>query len=217
MKSKFYIVGIAGGSASGKTSFLKDLKDSLPKDSVSIISQDNYYLPRESQLVDDLGEINFDLPTSINRREFFDDLKKLINGEVIERSEYGFNAGNDEPRIVITIPAPIIIMEGLFVFHYEEIRELLDLRVYIDVLDDIKLERRILRDAIERGYNEHSVRYQWDNHVLPSYKKFLRPYRDSSDIIITNNISFNKGCQVLVNHLKAKLVQIESGSAVNSY
>jgi len=217
MKSKFYIVGIAGGSASGKTSFLKNLKNSLPEGSVSIISQDNYYLPKESQLVDEQGEINFDLPTSINRQEFFEDLKKLISGETIERKEYGFNVGNIESTMVSIKPAPIIIMEGLFVFHYEEIRELLDLKVYIDVRDDIKLERRILRDAIERGYNEHSVRYQWDNHVLPSYKKFLRPYRDSSDIIITNNISFNKGCEVLVNHLKVKLVEIESSSAVKSY
>jgi len=217
MKSKFYIVGIAGGSASGKTSFLKNLKNSLPEGSVSIISQDNYYLPKESQLVDEQGEINFDLPTSINRQEFFEDLKKLISGETIERKEYGFNVGNLESTMVSIKPAPIIIMEGLFVFHYEEIRELLDLRVYIDVRDEIKLERRILRDAIERGYNEHSVRYQWDNHVLPSYKKFLRPYRDSSDIIITNNISFNKGCEVLVNHLKVKLVEIESSSAVKSY
>jgi uridine kinase len=217
MKSKFYIVGIAGGSASGKTSFLKNLKNSLPEGAVSIISQDNYYLPKESQVVDEQGEINFDLPTSINRQEFFEDLKRLISGETIERIEYGFNVGSNESAIVSIKPAPIIIMEGLFVFHYEEIRELLDLKVYIDVRDDIKLERRILRDAIERGYNEHSVRYQWDNHVLPSYKKFLRPYRDSSDIIITNNISFNKGCEVLVNHLKAKLVEIESGSVVKSY
>jgi len=217
MKSKFYIVGIAGGSASGKTSFLKNLKNSLPEGSVSIISQDNYYLPKESQVVDEQGEINFDLPTSINRQEFFEDLKKLISGETIERKEYGFNVGNLESTMVSIKPAPIIIMEGLFVFHYEEIRELLDLKVYIDVRDDIKLERRILRDAIERGYNEHSVRYQWDNHVLPSYKKFLRPYRDSSDIIITNNISFNKGCEVLVNHLKVKLVEIESGNVLNVY
>jgi len=217
MKSKFYIVGIAGGSASGKTSFLKNLKNSLPEESVSIISQDNYYLPKESQVVDEQGEINFDLPTSINRQEFFEDLKKLISGETIERKEYGFNIGNNESTMVSIKPAPIIIMEGLFVFHYEEIRELLDLKVYIDVRDDIKLERRILRDAIERGYNEHSVRYQWDNHVLPSYKKFLRPYRDSSDIIITNNISFNKGCEVLVNHLKAKLVEIESGNVLKAY
>lgn len=217
MKSKFYIVGIAGGSASGKTSFLKDLQEALPKGAVSIISQDNYYLPKESQVVDESGEINFDLPTSINRAEFFEDLKKLIAGMSVERAEYGFNIGNGEPKMVVIQPAPIIIMEGLFVFHYEEIRELLDLRVYIDVRDEIKLERRILRDAIERGYNERSVRYQWDNHVLPSYKKFLRPYRDSSDIIITNNISFNKGCEVLVNHLKAKLVEIESGNAVRSY
>jgi uridine kinase len=207
MKTKSYIVGIAGGSASGKTTFLRDLQQMFPRGAVSVISQDNYYYPKEMQAVDEAGQINFDLPTAINRKEFFEDLKKLTQGDTVMRPEYGFNALSKEPSLVVTQPAPIIVMEGLFVFHYEEIREMLDLKVYIDVLDDIKLERRIVRDAIERGYNERAVRYQWDNHVVPSYKKFLRPYRDSSDIIITNNINYNKGLEVLVNHLKVKVAE----------
>ena len=100
-------------------------------------------------------------------------------------------------------------MEGLFIFHFEEIRELLDLRVFLDVREDIKLQRRIKRDAVERGYEEKTVRYQWDNHVMPSYKAYLRPYRDDANVIITNNFTYDKGLMVLVDHLKIKLSKIK--------
>lgn len=213
-----YIVGIAGGSASGKTSFLQDLRAALPEDSISVISQDNYYLPKELQMCDEQGEINFDLPGSINREAFARDLRKLISGVSIEREEYGFNNCSHDSRMVRVDPAPIIVMEGLFVFYYEEIRNLLDLKVYIDVREEVKLKRRILRDALERGYNEATVRYQWQNHVMPSYNKFLRPYRDSADIIITNNTTYHPGLQVLSNHFQHILNQVATpaSAVVNS-
>lgn len=205
MYHKPYIVGIAGGSASGKTSFLKALKKRMPEGSISIVSQDNYYKPFESQTKDENGEVNFDLPTSINRQKFQNDLQVLIEGNPVKIKEYTFNNPNITPEEIELSPAPVIIMEGLFIFHFNEIRSFLDLKVYIKVKEDIKLKRRILRDANERGYNENIVRYQWEQHVTPSYNKFLKPYRDSSDIIITNNISFDKGLNVLVNHLRTKI------------
>lgn len=218
MAAKPYIVGIAGGSASGKTSFLRDLRHGLPDNSVSIISQDNYYHPKERQECDESGEVNFDLPSSIHREEFANDLNRLISGETIERVEYGFNNPQHESQKVCVYPAPIIIMEGLFVFYYEEIRKQLDLKVYIDVREEVKLKRRILRDSLERGYSESAVRYQWQNHVMPSYKQFLRPYRDTADMIITNNTNYNKGLQVLNNHLLAMLKEcaVDQPAAVNS-
>lgn len=211
-----YIVGIAGGSASGKTSFLNELRETLPSGSISVISQDNYYLPKELQLCDEQGEVNFDLPGSIHREDFGKDLKKLISGQAVERSEYGFNNSGHAQKKVCVNPAPIIIMEGLFVFYYEEIRNLLDLKVYIDAREEVKLERRILRDALERGYNEDTVRYQWQNHVMPSYNKFLRPYRDTADIIITNNTHYRPGLEVLANHFHTILESVEETASVNS-
>ena len=205
MKWEPYIIGIAGGSASGKTSFLRDLKAKMPKGSVCIISQDNYYKPIEEQLIDENGETNFDLPESINRGHFYEDLKKLRAGGTIKIKEYTFNNKNKEPGHLIVKPAPVIVMEGLFIFHYEEIRKSLDLRVYIDAHESVKLERRIKRDRQERGYPEKTVRYQWDNHVMPSYKKFLRPYRDDCHIIVTNNSHYTKGLEVLTNHLTSLL------------
>jgi len=206
MKVKPYLVGIAGGSASGKTSFLMDLKASLPPKTVSIITQDNYYLPIQEQSKDENGEVNFDLPTSINREKFHADLEHIMNWEPLTLKEYTFNNKDKEPGLITIEPRPIVIMEGLFIFHFEEIRKALDLRVFIDVREHKMLERRIQRDHVERGYNEESVRYQWDNHVVPSYKKYLKPYRDDSHVIITNNSHYTKGLDVISNHLRSKLI-----------
>ncbi len=205
MKKTHYVVGIAGGSASGKTSFLNQLKKNLPAESVCIISQDNYYKPLSEQQRDENGEVNFDLPTAIDRQAFISDIQRLLKGASIIFNEYTFNNSEQESRKVTLHSAPIVVVEGLFVFHYSEIRELLDLRLYLDVKEELKLARRIKRDRDERGYPESVVRYQWEHHVLPSFKKFLKPYRDDSHIIITNNITFTKGLSVLTDHLLYRL------------
>lgn len=205
MVNKHYVIGIAGGSASGKTSFLKKLKENLPEGVVSIISQDNYYKPREQQLLDKNGEVNYDLPTAIDKDALVNDLNSLLAESPITIVEYDFNKEGSIPTNITVDPAPILVVEGLFVFHYPEIRKLLDLRVYLDVREEIKLQRRIKRDRDERGYPEAVVRYQWEHHVMPSYKKFLKPYRDDSHIILTNNITFDKGLAVLTDHLLYRL------------
>jgi len=200
-----YVIGIAGGSASGKTSFLRKLQEEMPAESLCVVSQDNYYRPQEQQLRDAQGEVNYDLPTSIDQEAFQRDVAALIAGNAIEKLEYTFNNPEKAPTVITVQPAPIIVVEGLFVFHYHHIREMIDLRVYLDVREDIKLQRRIQRDALERGYSEQTVRYQWDNHVEPSFKKFLKPYRDEAHLIITNNITYDKGLMVLCDHLRYRL------------
>jgi uridine kinase len=202
MSVKPYIVGISGGSASGKTSFLRNLVEQLPSGQLCIVSQDNYYRPKELQLKDENGQINFDLPTSIDRIAFFNDMQRLAKGDTISLMEYTFNNVGRAANEIVIKPAPIIVMEGLFVFHYEEIREALDLKVYIDAREEVKLERRLKRDRDERGYDHETVIYQWNNHVMPSYQKYLRPYRDEADVIVTNNLNYDKGLQVLCNHLR---------------
>lgn len=200
-----YLVGIAGGSASGKTSFLKALKAKFAPDELAVISQDNYYFEKQLQARDELGAINFDLPGAIDRSALYDDMRELAVGKKVVRPEYTFNNDAAVATMVEVAPAPIIVIEGLFVFHFTELAGMLDLRVYIDALDEIKLQRRLKRDAEERGYPESDVRYRWENHVMPCYRSYLKPYREHADIIITNNRSFNKGLDVLVNHLKTKL------------
>jgi uridine kinase len=206
MSFRPYIVGISGGSASGKSSFLNDIFKKMPEKSISLVSQDNYYVSKELQVKDENGKENFDLPTSIDRKAFYDDMYKLMQNETIVINEYTFNNDAAQNRKIIVKPAPIIILEGLFIFYYEEIRQVLDLSIYIDAKDEVKLERRLKRDSEERGYPEAEVLYQWHNHVLPSYYKYLRPYRDLAHVIVTNNTNYQKGLQVIVDHLKQRLV-----------
>jgi len=197
-----YLVGIAGGSASGKSRILRELLSHFNTEDVSFVTQDNYYLDRLKQAVDENGEVNFDLPTAIDREALVSDIDLLLKGETITRKEYTFNNPKVIPDYITVKPAKIVVVEGLFVFHFSELAQRLDLRVYIDARDDVKLLRRLKRDAEERGYSESDVRYRWEKHVKPCYKNYLRPYRDHCDIILANNVNYVKGLAVLVNHLK---------------
>lgn len=200
-----YFVGIAGGSASGKTSFLRALTSNFAPEEIAVISQDNYYIDKEFQTRDALGNINFDLPEAIDRPGLYRDLQVLASGKKVVRPEYTFNNAAAVASVVEVAPAPVTVIEGLFVFHFTELAKMLDLKVYIDARDDIKLERRLKRDAEERGYPADDVLYRWEHHVMPCYRSYLRPYRDRSDLIVTNNESFDKGLEVLVSHLKTKV------------
>ena len=184
---KPFIIGVAGGSGSGKTFFLKCFLHHFKADEVSLISQDDYYRPKQEQKIDENGWINFDLPEGIDDARLLDDLKKLIAGDSIQKKEYTFNVNEENARLLNIASAPIIIVEGLFVFHFKEVAELFDMKIFMDADEEITLNRRISRDEIERGYTRDMVMYQWINHVLPAYKQFLLPYKENCHKIIMNN------------------------------
>lgn len=203
-KTNHTLIGIAGGSGSGKTTFLRAILDAFGTEEIALVSQDNYYLPKAAQLIDENGVTNFDLPSSIDRAHFYRDMVDLVEGKQIELLEYNFNNPAIEPQKIYVQPAPIIIMEGLFVFHYEEIREKLDYMVYIDAHHESRLERRIRRDAAERGYPEHEVRYQWHNHVRPCEEKYLEPYKPMCNLVVDNNHSFDDGLNELIQFIRSR-------------
>ena len=126
MAHRPFIIGITGGSGSGKTTFIRRLRERFSEEEVCIISQDDYYRPREEQEADEFGVKNFDLPRSIDKKAFLADIKRLIRGEVVTRPEYTFNNPDKEPRLLTFKPAPILVIEGLFVLHYKKIRKRLD-------------------------------------------------------------------------------------------
>jgi uridine kinase len=202
---KPYLVGITGGSASGKTTFLKRLVDSFRPEDICLISQDNYYHPRESQLKDENGIINFDLPTSIDEVSYAADVQTISQGKSFSRLEYTFNNPDLIPQMLVFNPAPIVIVEGIFVFYFEQVAKLLDLKVYIDAKEHVKLHRRIIRDKEERGYDLDDVLYRYLNHVAPTYEKYIKPYKQDADIIIPNNRHFDRGLEVLVGFLNTKV------------
>ncbi|KUG06598.1 uridine kinase family protein [Solirubrum puertoriconensis] len=200
-----FIVGITGGSASGKTTFLRRLLASFSDDEICLISQDNYYHPREVQQVDPQGVTNFDLPSSIDSAAYAADVLRISQGLEVRRKEYTFNNPNAPAKELVFKPAPIVVVEGIFVFYFEEVAKLLDLKVYIDAREHVKVLRRIVRDRDERGYDLEDVLYRYTHHVAPTYEKYIKPFKHDADIIIPNNRHFDRGLEVLVAYLRSKV------------
>lgn len=202
---KPYIVGITGGSASGKTSFLKGILNAFAPEDICLISQDNYYLTLDQIAVDDQGIHNFDVPETIDHHLYAHHIEQLRQGLSVQQKEYTFNNPDVVPRLLTFAPAPIIVVEGIFVFHFRELADQMDLKIFIDAKNSIKLERRVKRDAEERGYDLDDVMYRWKYHVKPTYKQFIKPYRAEADIVIPNNIHYQKGLDVVISFLKGKV------------
>ena len=206
---KPYIIGISGGSGSGKTSFVRRLRAAFSEDDLCILSQDDYYLPREQQHRDHNDELNFDLPKSFDKKKFRKDIERLISGETLTMKEYTFNNPNAEPKLLVFKPAPILVIEGLFVFHFKKIAPLLDLKVFINAKENLKIIRRIMRDQVERGYPLDDVLYKYQHHVLPSFERFIQPYKEEADIVVNNNHDFERGLEVLTGFLKSRLKDVD--------
>lgn len=202
---KPYIVGITGGSASGKTLFLRSLLNAFSPDQICLLSQDNYYKPRHQQPVDENGVYNFDTPFSIDFELYSKHISALRAGQTVVKEEYTFNNPNAVPCMLTFLPAPIIVVEGIFVFYFPEIAKMLDMKVFIDAAEHIKLKRRIVRDKDERGYDLEDVLYRYEKHVVPTYEKYIAPFKSDADVIIPNNLHFEKALQMLVVFLKSKI------------
>lgn len=200
-------VGITGGSGSGKTLFLRQLMAAFGPEEVSLLSLDNYYKPRNEQPKDDRGIENFDLPESLDRERFSLDLKKLKSGQDLTLKEYTFNNAAKEPKLIHIKSTPIIVVEGIFTFYYEEINDLLDFKIFIEAPDYLMLTRRITRDAEERGYDLSDVLYRFQHHVTPSFKKFIEPLKNDADVIIPNHNGFEVALDVVISYLRGKLNQ----------
>ena len=202
---KPFTIGITGGSGSGKTFFLQGLSSCFKPEEICLISQDNYYKPRDQQPIDENGVKNFDLPVSIDRESFLQDLIKLKAGQNVTKTEYTFNNPGAQPKMLEFKTAPIIVVEGLFVQYFEEISRELDLRIFIEAKDHVKLGRRIKRDQVERGYDLDDVLYRYQYHVMPVYESLIQPLMHYADLVIPNNSQFDRALNVLNGYLRAKI------------
>jgi uridine kinase len=203
--NRSFTIGITGGSGSGKTFFLQELSALFKPEEICLISQDNYYKPREQQPIDENGVKNFDLPISIDHEAFLNDLLKLKSGQNVIKKEYTFNNPSAEPHMLEFKTAPILIVEGLFVQYFDEIAKEIDLKIFIEAKDHVKLGRRIKRDQVERGYDLDDVLYRYQYQVMPIFENQIEPLKHSADLIIPNNKHFKKALDLLSTYLKTKI------------
>jgi len=189
------VVGITGGSGSGKTLFMNKLMSELAD--ASLHSMDNYYIEIDKQPRDENQVENFDKLESIDIDRYVGDLKKLMAGESLEIDEYTFNNDKSTSKKIRVAAAKVILVEGIFVLSVEEIRDLLDLKLFVDAPDYLMMSRRIIRDAEERGYDLHDVIYRFQHHVTPAFKQYIEPSRQWADLIIPNYTRFDTALKVI--------------------
>lgn len=174
------IIGIVGASGSGKTTVARELAELAGN--VSLMSQDNYYIGLPDGM--DSKNWNFDDPAVIDLEHLARDLAALKRGETVEGPRYIFSTHKRAPDTVTLKPAPLIIVEGLFLFLPQHLRDVFDLKIFIEVPMEVCLERRVARDVVERGRTAEIIRHRWAEQVEPMYIKHVEPTRAFADLLL---------------------------------
>ncbi len=183
--SKPIIIGIAGGSASGKSSISARIKDKYADSkSVLIIKQDDYYKDQSDKPMEERIKTNYDHPFAFDNDLLISNIRDLIDGKEIEKPTYDFVNHTRSSVTETCFPCDVLILEGLFVLENKELRDLLDIKVFVDTAADLRFIRRLLRDVKERGRNMDSVINQYVNTVRVMHESFIEPTKRYADIII---------------------------------
>ncbi|WP_262696555.1 uridine kinase [Mesonia aquimarina] len=186
-KNKMLIIGIAGGTGSGKTSLVKKILDSLNSNEINLISQDSYYKENNKLSQKERAQINFDHPDAIDFELLTTHLKELKTGKTIAQPTYSFIEHNRMAATQKIEPKKIILVEGILIFNHQELRDLFDVKIFVDADTDERLIRRLKRDIKERGRNLEEVLTRYQNTLKPMHQQFIEPSKAFADIIIPNN------------------------------
>lgn len=181
------IIGIAGGTGSGKTTVVDQIIQELPKEQVCVISQDSYYKDTSHLSYDERVEINFDHPNSIDFDLLNTHLVELKKGNTIQQPVYSFVEHNRTGETVPTAPKKVIIVEGILILTHPEIRALFDVKLFVHADSDERLIRRLKRDVKERGRDINEVLDRYQNTLKPMHQQFIEPTKEYADIIIPTN------------------------------
>lgn len=198
-----FIIGISGGSASGKTTLANKLAEALGRDNTTLIALDNYYHDFVS-LGRDPATINYDHPDSMDIKTFVSDLRQLYAGNSVEVPVYDYTTHTRTAKRNTLFYKPFIIVEGLFLFNIPELSPLFDLKIFVDSTEDVRLERRIKRDARERNRSPLSVREQFNRNVNLMHHEFVEPNRELADRIVDGNKVFTEQIPEILNLIKSK-------------
>ena len=194
------IIAVAGGSASGKSSIVKQIGETF-EDDLIVIGHDNYYKAHDDMSFDQRSKLNYDYPGAFDNELFYDDLLKLQDGKSIDMPRYDYTIHTRSKETTRISPSKIILIEGILVLEDKKIRDITDTKVFIDADSDVRLQRRILRDTKERGRSLESVLEQYIKQVKPMHEKYVEPTKKYADIIIPRGAKNSKGIEILIKHI----------------
>lgn len=181
------IIGIAGGTGSGKTTVVNQILNELPADEVCVISQDSYYNCTHGLTYEERTKINFDHPKAIDFDLLVEHLNTLKSGVAIEQPVYSFVTHNRTKDTLITHPRKVVIVEGILIFNSKLLRDLFDIKIFVHADTDERLIRRMRRDIEERGRDINEVLNRYQNTLKPMHQQFIEPTKNFADIIIPND------------------------------
>lgn len=203
-KRKICVLGVAGGSASGKTTIINKVKEYFGND-IAVISHDSYYKAHDEMPFEERCKLNYDHPDSFESERMAEDIRKLIKGYAIEMPVYDYCIHNRSKETITIEPKPVIIMEGILVLENRELRDLMDIKIYVDTDADERLMRRIRRDMTERGRSIESIIEQYTGTVKPMHEEFIEPSKKYADIIIPRGGENAAGIDMLITYLTKML------------
>lgn len=199
------IVGIAGGTASGKTTIVNKIQETFGENIV-VISHDSYYKAHDDLSYEERCKLNYDHPASFDTDLMIADVKKLKNHEEVDIPVYDFTVHNrSKDQTIHIVPKRVIIVEGILILENKELRDLMDIKVFVDADADERLMRRMKRDMVERARSIESIITQYTDTVKPMHEQFIEPSKKFADIIIPRGGENTMGIHILQEHLKQML------------
>ena len=205
MNSSSILIGIAGGTGSGKTSIANYLLKKFGSDQLIVIEQDSYYKNNSALSIDERNQQNFDHPDAIDIELFNKQLVSLLGGKSVEIPIYDFSIHNRRNQRQFVKPCRIIVIEGILTLYFQSLRKLMNIKVFVDTPDNIRFTRRLSRDVKERGRTIKSVTNQYEKTVKPMYDQFVKPSRDLADIIITDGVQNKEAIDALMSNINVLL------------
>nr|ADI48274.1 uridine cytidine kinase [Carica papaya] len=202
-----FIIGVAGGTASGKTTVCNMIISQLHDQRVVLVNQDSFYHSLSEEKLKNVHEYNFDHPDAFNTELLLSCMEILRHGEAVKIPDYDFKTHKSSPSVYKVNPADVIILEGILVLHDSRVRDLMNMKIFVDTDSDVRLARRIQRDTVERGRNIQNVLDQYAKFVKPSFDEFVLPSKKYADIIIPRGGDNDVAIDLIVQHIRLKLGQ----------
>lgn len=200
-----FIIGIAGGTGSGKTTVVKKIIERLPKDEVAIIPQDSYYRDNSNLPLEERQEMNFDHPRSLEFSLLIEHIKQLKAGNSIPQPIYSYLTCTRSKETILVEPKKVVIVEGILILANAQLRNLMDIKVFVDADNDDRLMRVIMRDIVERGRSVNKVLERYEKTVKPMHLQFIEPTKRYADIIIPQGGDNKVGIDILASIIEKKL------------